>query len=174
MLEGILEGRDKLCVGSGQKPYPSDEWINLDAQEKWSPDIVGNWNDLSMFRDESLSIIVAEQTCEHVGCGECVGFFSEARRTLKVGGSLVFTVPDMKALAQRWLLGQIDDYIFAVNMYGAWMGDEHDRHKWNTSYEGWKAELMKAGEWSKIERLGNEPIGLLSRDWWILGVRAVK
>lgn len=177
MLEGILEGRDKLCVGSGQKPYPSDEWINLDAQEKWNPDIVGNWNDLSMFKDNSLSIVVAEQTIEHAGCGDADGFFSEAYRILTPGGRFVITVPDMKALAQRWLLGQIDDYIFSVNTYGAWMGNDSDRHKWLYTFESLRANLSKISDWSRLERYSwtdTECSKLIARDWWILGFQATK
>tara|TARA_R110002060_G_scaffold18018_2_gene24895 strand:- start:1058 stop:1588 length:531 start_codon:yes stop_codon:yes gene_type:complete len=172
----VPEG-DKLCVGSGQKPYDQAQgWINIDINDRWSPDVVADWNDLSMFADNSMNWVVAEQTVEHVGCGDAQGFFKEAYRVLKPGGSLVFTVPDMKALAQRWLLRLIDDYIFSVNMYGAYMDSEADRHKWNTSSEGWVVALNKAADWGNVQvGIGVLPEGSqLARDWWILEMGAVK
>ena len=165
-----------LNVGSGQKPYRSTtgiEWRNMDVNPRWEPDVVGDWADLRMFETESLDIVVAEQTVEHVGCGEAMPLFKEAYRVLKPGGVLVITMPDLKALAQRWMLGQIDDFIYSVNLYGAWMGHDADRHKWNTSYEGWVKFLMDAAPWSSVRR-GAHTQAPVARDWWILEIGATK
>lgn len=166
-----------ICAGSGQKPYDSTQgWINIDVNPKWNPDIVADWRDLSMIEADSIDIVVAEQSVEHVGCGEADPFFTEANRILKSGGSLIITVPDMRALAIRWLTCQIDDDIFSINIFGAYMGHESDRHKWNTSYSGWIRSLQSAAKWSRIGHFDWRPIlgAPISRDWWILGMEAVK
>lgn len=166
-----------LCVGSGQKPYDrSQGWTNLDINPRWEPDVVGDWNDLSMFPENHFEVIVAEQTAEHAGCGESNPFFAAAHSRLKTGGSLIVTVPDLRALAQRWLTGQITDYIYSVNLYGAFMSHEADRHRWNTSYEGWVKFLMDSAPWKTVKRFNWRPIegSRVSADWWILGIEAVK
>src|SRR5215471_14950914 len=103
-------GGTKLNVGSGQLPYDHEYgWINLDSNNRWTPDIVGDWNDLGMFTDSSMDIVVSHHSLEHVGCGEANGFVKEAARILRPGGSLLVFVPDMRALAQRWILGEITE-----------------------------------------------------------------
>jgi SAM-dependent methyltransferase len=176
---GAFAGRRnlKLNVGSGQRPFDqSHGWVNIDIQERWKPDVVADWRDLSMFEDGSAELIVAHQTIEHVGCDEAKPFFQEAHRLLQPGGSLIVTVPNLRTLAQRWLVHQIDDYTYFVNLYGAYMGEESDRHKWGFSLAGLEIDLVVGGgfkqakpfDWREI------PGADIARDWWILGVEAVK
>ncbi len=165
-----------INVGSGQRPYASTsevQWTNMDINPKWNPDVVGDWSSLPMFDAESMDIVVAEQTVEHVGCGDAVPLFREAYRILKPGGVLVITMPDLRALAQRWLTGQLDDFLYSVNLYGAWMGHDADRHKWNTSYEGWVKFLFDAAPWRRVVRGGSANVPLAA-DWWILRIEATK
>ena len=167
---------NKLNVGSGQRPFDQNYgWINLDSNARWSPDIVGDWNDLSAFDNESMDLVVSHHSLEHVGCGEGDGFIREAKRVIKPGGSLLVFVPDMRLLAQRWLLREIDDQIYMTNVYGAYMGDEADRHKWGYTSGSLRRYLLahfgpKVGHfnWRTI------PGADIARDWWILGMEAVK
>lgn len=166
-----------LNCGSGQRPFDrSAGWVNIDIQPRWNPDIVADWNDLSMFKDETVDYVVSEHSIEHVGLGECDGFFKEAYRVLKPSGSLIVTTPDLRALCQRWLLRQIDDYTFGVNMWGAYMGDEADRHKWLWPYEGWVKQITQCADWKRVGKFNFREIGhvRLSSDWWILGIEATK
>lgn len=169
----------KLNVGSGQRPFDTAcGWINMDCNERWHPDVVGNWNDLSMFEDGSLDLVVSHHSLEHVGCGEGDGFIREAHRVLKEGGSLLVFVPDMKALAQRWLTGELDDYQYFVNVYGAYMGDEADRHKWGYSRQGLVDYLkVKVGvSWKDVHAFNwrEIPGADIAKDWWITGIEAIK
>ena len=172
-----------LNVGSGQRRFSagiesSIEWINIDINPKWNPDIVGNWNDLQEcgFEDSSVDYVVSHHSLEHVGCGEGDGFIREAHRVLKPRGSLLVFVPDMRALAQRWLTGQLDEQLYMTNVYGAYMGDEADRHKWGWSRQGLWAYLkkftfrdVKAFNWRK---LGGAD--LAGPDWWIIALECIK
>jgi len=168
---------EALNVGSGQRPYVSTSairWTNMDINPKWEPDVVGDWADLHMYDDSMFDIVVGEQTVEHAGCGDAVPFFREAHRVLKPHGVLVITMPDLRALAQRWLTGQLDDFLYSVNLYGAWMGHDADRHKWNTSYGGWVKFLTDAAVWQKVVRGGSSINVPVAADWWIMRIEAIK
>lgn len=195
-LDGVLGDESvNLNVGSGQRPFPKP-WINIDIQERWKPDIVADWRNLGMFEDGTADYIVAHQTIEHVGCGEAKPFFLEAHRILKDGGSLIITVPDLRALAQRWLTHQISDYIYIVNLMGAYMNEESDRHRWHHTFPSLHEDLTRLqldntvsmddgpllGEreryigFSDVKYFDWRPIegADIAKDFWILGVEAIK
>ncbi len=167
--------RYNLC--SGQRPF-GKPFINVDVQDKWNPDIVADCSDLSMIGGETSDMVVIHHGVEHFGCGEANGMIEECRRILAPGGSLLIFVPDMRALAQRWLSRQITTQIYMTNVYGAYMSDEADRHKWGYDYDSLykfltfrfeKWQDVKAFDWRKIE--GADIAG---PDFWILGMEAVK
>ena len=170
-----------INAGSGQRPFEKP-WINVDLQDKWKPDVVADWRSMPMFDDGSAEMIVAHHTIEHVGCGDAKPFFQEASRILQPGGSLIITVPDLRTLAQRWLTGQIN---------------EADRHKWHHTFRSLKEELTRLGTsqvggafgdlgellprdkrigFSEVKYFDWRPIqgADIVKDWWILGVEAVK
>jgi predicted SAM-dependent methyltransferase len=170
-----------LNCGSGQRPF-AKPFINFDIQAEvmkdgklYHPDLVASMFDMP-FKSESVDYVVSHHTLEHLGLGEYDEFLRESHRVLKDGGSLLIFVPDMQALAKRWLLGQITDYIFFVNVYGAYMGSEFDRHRWNWSFDGWRDELKKVEPWRTVKRFDWRPIQGMdaARDWWILGIEAIK
>ncbi len=164
----------KLNIGSGQRPFQKP-WINVDCQEKWKPDVLADANSMPMFKDASADTIVLHHVLEHFGCGECIGLLRECYRILEPGGKLLIFVPNIRALAQRWLMRQIDDYIFCVNLYGAYMGDPHDRHLWGYSFDSLKEVLVGIGL-SNVKQIGSQmiPGTDVTFDWWILSVEAVK
>lgn len=168
---------NKLNAGSGQRPFDTAAgWINLDAQARWNPDVVGDWNDLSMFKSDSMELVVAHQTIEHVGCGECGPFIKEAWRVLKPGGSLIVTVPDMKAICRRWVMGTMDTQLFMTNVYGAYMGEEGDRHRWGFDTAHLYQTLKAFANWSSVRLFDwrQIPGSDIAQDWWILGLEARK
>ncbi len=164
--------RYNLC--SGQRPF-GKPFINIDVQDKWNPDIVADCSDLSMIGSETADMIVIHHGLEHFGCGEALGMLKECHRILAVGGVLIVFVPDMRALAQRWLARQISDQIYFTNVYGAYMGEEADRHKFGYTFFSLREELKSAGfvrshsfDWRDI------PGADIARDWWILAVEGVR
>jgi ubiquinone/menaquinone biosynthesis C-methylase UbiE len=100
----------------------------------------------------------------------------EINRVLAPGGSLIVTVPDMEALARRWLAGELDDYLYMVNVYGAYQGEPGDRHKWGYDLECLMKDLRSATDWKALYQFDFRPIAGadIARDWWILGVEAIK
>jgi ubiquinone/menaquinone biosynthesis C-methylase UbiE len=170
-----------LNVGSGQRRFDSTsdvEWINIDAQSAPDrvPDIQCDGAHLTMFEDASVDYFVLSQVYEHFGLGEADGLIKEAYRVLKPWGSLIISVPNMRALAERWLAGQISEYIFMVNTYGAYMGNEADRHKWGTTPESLRDALLKAAPWRIVKQFSNYPIPGLAvpQDWWITRLEAIR
>jgi len=166
-----------LNCGSGQRPFEQQHgWINLDIQERWNPDIIADWNDLHMFADDSMDIVVNHHGIEHVNCSEADAFIRETYRILKPGGSLLIFVPNLRTLAERWLNRQIDDYIYIVNLMGASMGDSHDMHRLHYTPESLRDTLLKNGAWTKIVPFNwrNIPGANLAKDFWIMATEAVK
>lgn len=190
-----------LNIGSGQRPFKSTPelyWLNVDSQSVEPdrvPDIrcdVGK-EPLPM-PDASVRYVVLHQVLEHFGCGEAAPMLRECWRVLAPTGSLIITVPDMRALAGRWLGGEISTQIWYTNVYGAYMGNEADRHKWGFDYTylvnflRTALGLMEPGceicgtvgepcihspavqpfDWRQI------PGADIARDWWVLAVEVVK
>jgi predicted SAM-dependent methyltransferase len=162
--------RINLC--SGQRKFEKP-WVNVDINPKWNPDVVADGRDMPMFGNESADLIVIQHGVEHFGCGEAEGMLRECHRILVPGGSLLVFVPDMEALARGWLEGRISDQVYMTNVYGAYMGEEADRHRWGYTYCSLRRLLRDAFrtfpfDWRKI------PGADIAKDWWILGVEAVK
>ena len=176
----------RLNVGSGQRPFSYDlgKWINVDAQSvppDRVPDIMCNVGPEPLpFADGSVDMVVLHQCLEHAGCGEATPMLRECWRVLRVGGSMIITVPDMRALAGRWLGGEITDQIYMTNVYGAYMGDDADRHRWGYTWSSLSRYVLEAVEAKGIGEEVREfdwreiPGANIARDWWILGIEAIK
>ena len=166
-----------LNVGSGQRPFlstPEVQWVNVDCQERWNPDMVASGDNLPCM-NESADYVVLHHVLEHFGCGDGWGLINEACRVLKPGGSLLVFVPDLRALAQRWLAGGLTTQIYVTNLYGAYMGDEADRHKWGFDRDSLQLFLgsiqwswMGGFDWRHI------PGADLAKDFWIIGMECEK
>jgi len=165
----------RLNVGSGQRPF-AKPWINIDVEERWKPDVVCDASRLP-YDDGTAEMIVLHQVLEHFGCGEGQGLLRECHRVLQPSGSLLVFVPDMRALAQRWLMGKLDTQIYMTNVYGAYMGDEHDRHKWGYIHTTLFNELRAVARWQVLLDFDWRQLpgaDLPSADWWMLAKEAVK
>ena len=167
-----------LNVGSGQRPFEKP-WINVDKQACWKPDVLwdaGNLLDPCPFEQESADMIVLHHVAEHFGANECNALIGQCHTILRKGGSLIVTVPDMRALARRWLFGSLDTETYFINVYGAYMGDEADRHKFGFDTHTLTETLKKSAKWSEVKDFDNRPIpgASIAADWWIFGKEAVK
>lgn len=164
----------KLNIGSGQRKFKRP-FLNIDCQEKWQPDMLADASSLPMFENASADLVVLHHVLEHFGLGEADALLAECRRVLAPGGSLLIFLPDVAALAKRWLRREIDDYTFFVNLMGAYMGDEADRHKWHYTAESLGAALRNVGSWSILSFDWRRIEGAdIARDWWIMGVEAIR
>lgn len=171
-----------LNVGSGQRRFDTAYgWTNCDVVSRppdQVPDVVVDANKLdTKFEPNSQDMVVLHHVIEHFGCGEADEVIRQCYKSLKPGGSLLLFVPDMKKLAGRWLSGEIDTFTFFVNTYGAYQGEEGDRHKWGFTYDslldsieyalGSRPQFIEF-DWREI------PGANIAKDWWILGVEVVK
>lgn len=168
-----------LNIGSGQRPFvstPEISWVNVDSQAKWNPDWVGDGRHTPS-KDSQFDLVVLHHVLEHFGCGEGEGLLKEAHRVLKPGGSLLVFVPDLRALARRWLNGdQFSTQVYVTNLYGAYMGDEADRHKWGFDSLSLHTTLNGSEVWRSVINFDwrHIPGADIAKDWWILGMEAIK
>ncbi len=171
---------DKLRInlGSGQRKFgsPQAPWVNVDCNPKWEPDIVASGDSLPMFLDGSADVVVLHHVLEHFGSSEAEPLVKECWRILEPGGSLIITIPDLRELALGWLNGKISDWIYFTNLYGAWMGNEADRHKAGYSMTSLQEFLHNCASWSRVGRFDwrEIPGASVAKDWWILDCEAVK
>ena len=168
----------RVNLGSGQRKFgtPEHPWLNVDCNPKWEPDLLADGADLSIIASDTAEYVVLHHVLEHFGLGEADAMLKECYRILAPGGSLIVCVPDLKALSKAWLKCQITDYIYCVNLYGAYMDDEADRHKWGYGRDSLTETIAHAGPWNIVDLFNWREIegANISKDWWILGIEAWK
>lgn len=169
-----------LNIGSGQRRFESRlgwNWVNVDcvSREHQVPDIIADARHLP-YDDGTVDLCVFHHILEHFGCGEADGIIKECHRVLTERGSLLVFVPDLKQLAGRWLRGEIDDFIFMVNVYGAYQGEEGDRHRWGYTQDNLVTYLKKQADWNWVGpfEYRNIPGANIALDWWIAMAECVK
>lgn len=170
----------RLNIGSGQRRFDG-RWTNCDLlydRKGNEPDVACDGAQLP-FPDSSAEYVVLHHVLEHFGCGEGDALIRESRRVLADGGSLLVFVPDMKALAHAWLESKpirMDAQLYMTNVYGAYQGNEADRHKWGYDMVSLQTMLWRNGPWRRVCPFDWRAIedADIAHDWWILGMEAVK
>lgn len=166
----------RINLGSGQRPFGAG-WTNVDSQARWLPDVCAEGGEyLKQQADASAELICLHHVLEHYGCGESAPLVRECHRVLAPGGSLLIFVPDLNKLARMWIEGMMDTQVFLTNVYGAYMDDEADRHRWGFTPITLRRFLRENGftrtlafDWREI------PGADIARDdRWICGMEAVK
>lgn len=163
-------------LGSGQRPFQKP-WINVDTQARWNPDIVADGANLrEHFADGSAEMIVLSHTLEHYGCNEGNAMLAECYRVLRPGGSLIISVPDLRNLAHAWLDGKLSTETYIIDLYGAYMGDEADRHRFGFTRDTLAKTLRSVAPWADVRSFDDRKIpGMdLAADFWILSLEAIK
>ncbi len=173
-----------LNIGSGQRRFDTGQgWVNIDMASRppdQIPDLICDVGRETLpYADGSMDICVLHHVLEHFGCGEANQMLKDCWRVLRPEGSLLVFVPNAWALAQRYVLRQIDNYIYNVNIFGAYQGEEQDRHRWSYDYASLQkllketlgedgTEVVKFFNWRGI------PGASLAQDWWVLALECVK
>lgn len=167
-----------LNLGSGQRPFDAP-WINVDSQAKWGEGdhlfVQADIRNMPMFADNSAEMIVCHHCFEHLKSSDATESLKEWYRILQPGGSLIISIPDIRALALRWITGRMDDVLYITNLMGADMGDPADIHRWHYTIEMLRRELEKC-DWHTAEKFDNRQIpgADIAADWWILSIEAIK
>lgn len=86
----------KLHLGCWHRNIP--DFIHVDLCDMEHIDYKSNIDDLSMFDDESTSLIYSSHSFEYFNRKEVVGVLKEWVRVLKPGGMLRLAVPDFDSL----------------------------------------------------------------------------
>lgn len=167
-----------INVGSGQRKFHTTgdtEWINVDTNPKWEPDVVADGANTGL-PSEIYDVVVLHHVLEHFGCGEAGPLIQECHRLLKPYGSLLVFVPNLRELAAMWQEGRISTQVYATNLYGAYMDDEADRHKWGYDARSLRDFLLTTATWRSYYRFDWRPIegADIAADRWILGVECIK
>lgn len=157
-------------------PSALDAWVNVDIQSKWGADIVADGANMSMFADNSVDMIVSHHVYEHYQLGGADDMVRECHRILKPSGSLIITTPDLTELVVAWREGRLSDYLFCVNLYGAYNGDQADTHKWLTTKKTLSLAVKSTAPWSLVIPFDwrEIPGASIAKDFWIQGLEAVK
>lgn len=63
-----------------------------------------------------------------------------------------------------------------MNLMGAYQGEEGDRHRWHYTHTTLHDTLMNVAPWQAVHSFDWRVVpGMdLARDWWIMGMEAVK
>lgn len=177
------------------------KWLGgTDPNVKWPEGglyVQSDIRSMPMFADGSAEMIVLYHVAEHFGMGDADGVIKECHRILEPGGKLIVVCPDMEAFAINYLRSRgwsvsredqesvypglqnwppINEWIYVVNTYGAYMESEADRHKngWSQKglleYIGRLAPWSKIGQWDRVRPEGTD----VNWDWWFATCEAVK
>lgn len=189
MCSLLMKTMTKINLASGQRPFEKP-WINIDLIEQtdsdgkpYQLDVKTNANDLHMFEDNSVDIIVAHHLVEHIAIHDLEAFVTEWRRVLKPGGVLSIFVPNLREMDKAWIEGRVNTFIHNVNTYGAYQGHVEDLHKWGYDEReledrigAWDGSQYKF-PWTVREFQPNNPLysgASIAQDWWILSKEFVK
>lgn len=169
-----------LNVGSGQRPFASNdeiEWVNIDKVEREGMKVDRVDDGCSLCTaDASVDIVVLHHVLEHLWPDDAKLLIMEAFRVLKPSGSLLVFVPNMQALAARWLGGELTTQVYLTNVYGAYMGNDEDRHKWGFDALALSDFLWSSAQWTSMKPFDwrDVPGADFARDWWVLAAEVIK
>lgn len=162
----------KINLGSGQKYLEGYVNVDVSKDHDHQVDIIADISEpMPMFKDDVAELIIAEHVLEHVYLHKQESALREWYRILKPGGRLIICVPNLRELATAYLQGKISFFIYAVNKFGPYNGNDADFHKWGFD-ENEIVERLRPIPFRAVRRAQGElPI---ARDWWILDVEAIK
>jgi SAM-dependent methyltransferase len=172
----------KLClnVGSGQRAFVSTDevqWVNIDKikRDGMQTDLVADGASLPQ-ADASVDYFVLHHVLEHFWPGDAKALVIEAHRVLKPGGSLLVFVPNLQVLASRWLGGELETQLYLTNVYGAYMGNPEDYHKWGFTPQSLADFLWEHAPWGSMRPFDwrEIPGADFAKDYWIMACEVVK
>lgn len=172
----IIKMKRAINLGCGDQHFdstPDIEWLNMDLNPRdGKVEVSGDVSKELPFPAEMFDIMVASHLVEHIEMSIVSDVIRDWMRCLKKDGHLIITVPDSRALAERYVTKDITHFIFAINMTGPYHGQETDHHAWCYDYEE-LTDRVKDFSWeictaNKLKELGLE--GKVAMDWWILAL----
>lgn len=102
---------EKLKLNLGSRDRNVKGFQNVDIDKHPGVDFVCDVSDLSQFKDESVSEILASNILEHFPHVRTVEVLKEWRRVLEPGGLLYLSVPDFKRTVDIYLQRGLEPWI---------------------------------------------------------------
>ena len=137
----------KLHLGCGPRFFPG--WVHVDIADYEHIDYKANVDNLSMFEDQSVSIIYASHVLEYFDIFEAKKVLTGWKRVLQPKGIIRISVPDFDALIKVYSMtkGNIDKIIGPL--YGRMLvgqsGDEFIYHRTIYNFSKLSALLKSVG-----------------------------
>ena len=145
----------KLHIGGEE---PKDDWKILNISKKPDVDYIGDINDLSQFKPDSIDEIYASHVVEHVPQGLVLSMLNGLHRVLKQGGKLYISVPDMDILCHTFInpIASPDIKFHVMRMMFGGQVDSHDYHffGWNQLFLFDFLHQAKFSEAKRVETFG--------------------
>lgn len=166
----------RVNLASGQRPFDSP-WVNVDIREQgYALDILADVTNLPG-EINNCEAMAALHVVEHIEMSKVPDLFKHWNDRLRDGGKLLVQVPDMDALIEARQQGRIDDYIFNVNVYGAYQTSITDLHRWSYTKRTLPERATEKASWSDIKILnGLHELDLvfagtdIPYDWWFMSI----
>lgn len=153
-----------LNLGAGGRPI--EGWVNIDISKEVSvkADLCCDLREGLPHKDLSVDMIWADQVLEHMGLHIAGKALSDWIRTLKIGGVLVLSTPDLRAVCRAFTKGQLTFMETTQLLFGG-QAHEFDYHS-----------MVIDRSWltGQLEWWGCEEIKWLPSIWWNICVQAVK
>lgn len=124
-----------MRVDLGAGIYPAEGWLTVDA---YTPADVQARVEALPFADKSCDELRLCHVLEHVSIGSVPTVLEECRRVLRRGRTLTVEVPDLDALAEKWLTAPTATKDRLVPFFYGGQQTEGEYHK-----NGFDAALFK-------------------------------
>jgi len=98
--------------------FRSAKWqeIRVDIDPQVKPDVVTSTTDLSHFQANSIDAVYSSHNLEHLYIHDVETALGEFVRVLKPQGFVLITLPDLQAIAQKIVDGDLDNTAYTSNM----------------------------------------------------------
>lgn len=140
-------GQLKLHLGCGSTHI--EEFVNVDINYLPNVDVVDNVRFLRKFEENSVDLIYASNTLEHLGRWEYKPALERWYALLKRGGILRLSVPDFAALCRYYTATEDLDTLYSA-LYAGQDGP-HNYHYWCWDLKTLKRDLESVG-FSDVKR----------------------
>jgi predicted SAM-dependent methyltransferase len=172
-------GCGPVTAGQLPEPFKTDDWleVRVDIDRDTKPDVVASITDLRAFGDESAAAVYCSHALEHLHDQEVPRALAEFHRVLKPNGFVVLRVPDLMAVAEAIVKGDLENMAYEspagpicpadmIFGYRKWVaeGNVHQQHKTGFTEESLRKRLAEAG----FESI------TIQRESWTLCAQAVK
>src|SRR3990167_509202 len=87
----------KLNIGAGKFKIFGTDWLNIDVEEKYYPDVLADFRTLTY---EDIEEIRANHLLEHFSREESIKVLKQWQSWLKIGGRLFIETPDIDKICE--------------------------------------------------------------------------